>query len=165
MLNLSLPSRAGVIRIQDLTPGLACVTQPASTPGNEFGSPGGCWTLYNSNSDGNMDSAANGVPASGSVGVTGSDANSFDGFGAVVGPMVDLTGTPIGTLTQFSTVISESTPGMTSDGLTWSGELTFNWSFTTQAASAQIKPNTLPTPNGEEAIFSPFNPLITNIDN
>jgi hypothetical protein len=140
MLNLSLPSSAGVIQIQDFTPGLACVTQPDNTPGNEFGAPGGCWTLRNRNSDGTVDSPANGAPVSGAVGVTGSDANSFDGYGAVVGPMVDLTGAPIGTLTQFTTVIGESTPGMTTDGLTWSGELTFNWFFTTQDAGSYYDP-------------------------
>src|SRR5450432_1997655 len=68
MLNLSLPSSAGVIRIQDFTPGLACVIQPDNTPGNEFGAPGGCWTLQNGNSDGSVDGAANGASVSGAVG-------------------------------------------------------------------------------------------------
>ena len=140
MLNLSLPSSAGVIRIQDLTPGLPCATEPDGTPGNEFGSPGGCWTLYNSNSEGTGGGAATGASISGAAGVTGSDANSFDGSGAIVGPMVDISGTPISTLTQFTTVISESTPGMTSDGLTWSGDLTFNWFFTTQDAGSFYDP-------------------------
>jgi hypothetical protein len=125
MLNLSLPSSAGVIRIQDFTPGLACEAgHTPGTPGDE-----GCWTLQNSNSDGTVGGAANGAAVSGAVGVTGSDLNSFDGFGAIVGPMVDSSGTPIGTLTQFTTVISEST-----------GDLTFNWFFTTQDAGSFYDP-------------------------
>lgn len=136
ILGLSLPSRAGIIRMQDFTPGIACATDPDPSPGNEFGTPAGCWTLRNFNSDGTMNGAANGAALNGVVGVTGSDTNTFDNLGSVIGPMVDISGAPIGTLTQFTTVIGETTPGIT-DG---SGDLTFNWFFSTADAGSFYDP-------------------------
>jgi hypothetical protein len=118
-LAIGRPASAGIISLQDLI-------------------AAGPWTLQNLNFDGTSDGAATGASftadGTGSIGVTGSDANTFDfTTGAIVGPMVDDTGTPIGTLTQYTTVITDGTPGLTpgADGVSLSGDLTFNWLFTT----------------------------------
>jgi hypothetical protein len=133
-------ANAGVINFSDLlpdVPGNTCTTVPdPNTPGAEFGSPSGCWTLVNRNSDNTIDGPATGTAfaALSSVTLTGSDANSFDLFGHIFGPMVDAwSGMPIQTLTQFTTVIRDTTPGLTlsPDGVTRSGDLTFTWFFTT----------------------------------
>ena len=129
-----VPASADTINVQSLLSAGACTTAPdPNTPGAEFGSPAGCWSLQNRNSDGTVGGAANGTALTGpgAITVTGSDANLFDSFG-----------TPISTLTQFTTVISDTTPGVTMapDGITLSGDLTFNWLFTTQDAGSFYDP-------------------------
>jgi hypothetical protein len=55
---------------------------------------------------------------------------------------VDEFGTPLSTLTQFTTLISDTTPGISLgvDGVTLSGDLTFNWLFTTADAGSLYDP-------------------------
>jgi hypothetical protein len=140
------PATAGIITLQDLSPGVGCATPPdPDTPGNEFGFPAGCWTLQNLNADGTSGGYATGNYFSGPgyIGVNGSDANILnDDQISYSGPMVDSFGGAIGTFTQFTTVITQDTPGVTYDEatLTWSGDFTFNWLFTTQDAGSFYDP-------------------------
>jgi hypothetical protein len=134
LLLTGVPASADTINMQSLLSAGACTTAPdPNTPGAEFGFPAGCWTLQNRNSDGTVGGAASGTALTGSGGitVTGSDANLVDSFG-----------TPISTLTQFTTVISDTTPGVTMapDGISLSGDLTFNWLFTTEDAGSFYDP-------------------------
>jgi len=137
LLLTGVPASADTINVQSLIPtgaGDTCIVAPdPNTPGAEFGSPAGCWSLQNRNSDGTVGGAANGTALTGpgAITVTGSDANLFDSFG-----------TPISTLTQFTTVISDTTPGVTMapDGISLSGDLTFNWLFTTHDAGSFYDP-------------------------
>jgi hypothetical protein len=97
-----------------LSGGSATVTGSDVNTADQFGVPTG-GPLFNSNFTGGFDPALLGV-----------DGLSGDGTGT------DPYGNPLGTFTQFSTVISGATPGVTlqTDG-TSSGDLTFNWNYTT----------------------------------
>jgi hypothetical protein len=142
-----VPAHAGVITLAGLLPGTTCNTAPDPNIPGSTGDPAGCWNLQNQNSDGTTGGAATGTAAGATIGdttditVTGSDANTF-GAGAIIGPMVDAFGNPIGTVTQFTTVISQDTSGVTLglDGLTYSGDLTFNWNYTTADAGSFYDP-------------------------
>jgi hypothetical protein len=139
------PASGGVISLRDLLSRGTCVNAPdPDTPGAELGTPAGCWDLKNRNSDETVGGAATGFGIVGlnDATVTGSDANMFDDLGGIFGPMLAPWGSPISTLTQFTTVIGESTPGITLglDGITLSGELTFDWRFTTLDAGSYYDP-------------------------
>jgi hypothetical protein len=140
-----MPANADSINFRDLLPGGMCATAPdPGTPGAEFGLPAGCWTLQNWNSDNTTGGFANGSGVMGLNDATtnGSDANYFDDFFNIAGPMTDEFGMPVGTFTQFTTVITADTPGITLglDGITLSGDLTFNWRFTTADAGSFYDP-------------------------
>jgi PEP-CTERM motif-containing protein len=121
-----LPAYGSDIYLQDLLQSGPCTT--VSDPNT----PAGCWTLQNLNSDGSIDSGANGTGMAGSdLTVIGSDASLVDEFGF-----------SLSTLTQFTTLISDTTPGISLgvDGVTLSGDLTFNWLFTTADAGSLYDP-------------------------
>jgi hypothetical protein len=139
-----MTARGDVINFRDLSGGVCTTAPDPATPGAEFGSPAGCWNLQNRNSDDTTGGYATGTGMMGLYDATvkGSDANFFDFSGNIGGPMMDEFGTPISTLTQFTTVISAATPGITLglDDTTLSGDLTFNWRFTTADAGSFYDP-------------------------
>jgi hypothetical protein len=146
LLLTGVPAIGGTINFRDLIPANACLTAPdPSTLGAEFGLPYGCWNLQNQNSDNTIGGAANGNSIAGAsyATVTGSDVNTADPqTGIANGGPLFVSGMPISTYTLFTTVISAATPGVdtAADGVTLSGDLTFNWNFTTADAGSFYDP-------------------------
>jgi hypothetical protein len=142
-----VPANAGIIDLTDLLAPGTCSTALAA----------GCWTLQNQNGDGTVTPDSGGVGQTGTgsllsgLTVIGSDVNTVDAFGAPNGGALfdpstapngfdpallgvdgfsgdgtDINGTPFSTITLFTTVISDAT----------SGDLTFNWSYSTLDAGS-----------------------------
>jgi hypothetical protein len=131
LLLTGAPAYGGIITLTDLLSTGTCTAPPdPNTPGAEFGSPSGCWTLQNLNSDGSSTGEGTGDLLSGLT-VTGSNTDP-DGVAQ----------TPIGTVTQFTTVITDKTPGLElqPDGITVSGDLAVNWNYITVDAGSFYDP-------------------------
>jgi hypothetical protein len=106
----------------DLLNGLTVIGSDVNT-GDGIGIPNDGALFSPDPINGGFDPALLGVDGSG-------DGLSSPGF--------DPYGTPYSTFTQFTTVITASNPGLTtqSDGITVAGDLTFTWTFTTLDAGS-----------------------------
>jgi hypothetical protein len=110
-----VPANADSINFTDLLPstgtGICDIPPDPTTSGAQFGSPAGCWTLqsqlFGTPGDGFL--PGSGIAGSSNLTVTGTDGTG------------DSNGNDMFTFTQFTTVITDAT----------SGDLTFNWNYST----------------------------------
>jgi hypothetical protein len=160
-----IPAYGGIINLMDLLSTGTCITppDPSAIGAGQFGFPAGCWSLQNQAPDKVLDATGNAVPNTSpspngtafedmsSLTVTGSDG------------LVDMFGDSMSSFTEFTTLITADTPGVTDqgDGTTFSGDLTVNWRYTTVDAGSFYDPagyivcSAAPSgfPNGECGLF------------
>jgi hypothetical protein len=137
------PAYGGLINLSDLLIAGPCITPPdPNTPGVEAGFPAGCFSLQNQAPTTVLDNNGDPAPNTGVTpnGMAFSDMSSLTLTGS--DGVFDIFGNPMTSYTQFATVITPTTPGITvqPDGTTFSGDLTFSWNYMTADAGSFYDP-------------------------